>query len=118
MVGLGWIEKDTACYKDFASDLGEGITWNSPKTGTVDTDVQALDGFEQAFDALFSESTAADGEEESTNIFVPAHDHDSSTDGGLIAVCVIVWIISLVLIIVLIYQYMQEKKNGGAGNRM
>lgn len=105
--------------KEFESDLGESMTWNSPKTGTLDTETKGLDGFEEAFNALFAEATT-DGEEDSTSssIFVPAHDHDSSTDGGLIAVCVIVWIISLILIIVLIYQFMQEKKNGGAGTRM
>jgi hypothetical protein len=45
---------------------------------------------------------------------VPSHEHDSETEGGLIAVCVIVWIAVLILIIVFFYQYCKEKKGGSA----
>ena len=47
-------------------------------------------------------------------VYIPSHEHDSTAEGGLIAVCVIIWIAVAVLIIVFFYQYCKEKKGNSA----
>ena len=63
--------------------------------------------------------TAAEGEAaadtekkaiDTSRVYIPSHDHDNSAEGGLIAVCVIIWIAVAILIIVFFYQYCKEKK--------
>lgn len=43
-------------------------------------------------------------------IYIPSHEHDNAAEGGLVAVCVIIWVAVAILIIVFFYQYCKEKK--------
>lgn len=51
-------------------------------------------------------ATAADND----RIYIPSHEHDNSAEGGLVAVCIVIWIAVAILIIVFFYQYCKEKK--------
>lgn len=47
-------------------------------------------------------------------VFIPTHYHDTRAEGGLVAVCVIIWLAVAVLIIVFFVQYCKEKKGNQA----
>ena len=51
---------------------------------------------------------------DSDRVYIPSHEHDNAAEGGLIAVCVIIWIAVAVLIVVFFYQYCKEKKGNSA----
>ena len=128
MNGLGFIERDTACFDNFANKVGDDLSWISPIPGTEQVLAVLPEEFQTYLDEKLgdagsilptttpSETTTAatddheghDHEEEGA--FIPTHEHDAETEGGLIAVCVIIWVAVLILIIVFFYQYRKEKQ--------
>ena len=136
MRSLGFIQKDTACADNFKQKLGSNYSWVSPIPGTEQTAEELPEEYrkyvQEKLDAKGSiiptENPTEDGEfaagQETqlslddlgnfVNYPVPSHEHDPETEGGLIAVTVLVWVAVLALIIVFVYQHMKAKKGGSA----
>jgi hypothetical protein len=140
MSALGFIQQDTACTDNFSGKALGSYSWTYVIPGTEVTrpelpeEYKAWAKVEPGAAGEISETTnptettsvtpPADGElpvvetvtaaVDSDRVYIPSHDHDNAAEGGLIAVCVIIWIAVAILIVVFFYQYCKEKKGNSA----
>ena len=140
---LGFIQQDTACTNNFIGKAGGSYSWTFVIPGTevnrpeLPEEYKAWAKVEPGAAGEISATTnptetttpvtpPADGElpaaateivaaaVDSDRVYIPSHEHDNAAEGGLIAVCVIIWIAVAVLIVVFFYQYCKEKKGNSA----
>lgn len=141
MSALGFIQEDTSCTDNFKSKTGGSYSWISPIPGSevtrpsfpdeykeyaktvpgaageiseTENPTEAEPATDEDGEPIVAEVEAAAAPIDTDRVYIPSHEHDNAAEGGLIAVCVIIWIAVAILIIVFFYQYCKEKKGNSA----
>ena len=93
--GLGFVEKDTDCIKDFKDVVGAGYNWTSCKT-CLEPPVRPAEFEAEILELEAQAEQIADGK-------IADHDHDDEAEVALVVITVLVYVALMAVVGVLIY---------------